>query len=74
MVPGKTPGPETTDPWEFVSLFRVTCQPDAGAGPAAAEPATARVMPWPHIVLILLPRLHHGSNLAFSVTSRHGLA
>jgi hypothetical protein len=31
-------------------------------------------MPWPHIVLILLPRLHHGSNLAFSVTSRHGLA
>jgi glycosyltransferase involved in cell wall biosynthesis len=52
---------ETTDPWEFVSLFR-----ELHANPAQewalrrAGQATARRYTWPHIVQrILLPRLYH---------------
>ena len=52
---------ETTDPWEFVSLFReLHANPAQERGLRRAGRATARCYAWPHIVQrILLPRLHH---------------
>ena len=52
---------ETTDPWEFVSLFReLHANPAQERALRRAGQATARCYAWPHIVQrILLPRLHH---------------
>jgi glycosyltransferase involved in cell wall biosynthesis len=51
---------ETTDPWEFVSLFQeLHANPGQERGLRRAGQATARHYTWPHIVQrILLPRLH----------------
>jgi glycosyltransferase involved in cell wall biosynthesis len=52
---------ETTDPWEFVSLFReLHTNPAQERALRRAGQATARRYAWPHIVQrLLLPRLHH---------------
>jgi glycosyltransferase involved in cell wall biosynthesis len=52
---------ETTDPWEFVSLFReLRANPAQEWGLRRAGQVTARRYAWPHIVQrLLLPRLHH---------------
>lgn len=52
---------ETTDPWEFVSLFReLRANPAQEWALRRAGRATARRYAWPHIVRrLLLPRLHH---------------
>jgi glycosyltransferase involved in cell wall biosynthesis len=51
---------ETTDPWEFVSLFgELRANPAREWALRRAGQATARRYTWPHIVQrILLPRLH----------------
>jgi glycosyltransferase involved in cell wall biosynthesis len=51
---------ETTDPWEFVSLFgELHVNPVRERALRRAGQATARYYAWPHIVQgILLPRLH----------------
>ena len=51
---------ETTDPWEFVSLFGgLHANPVRERALRRAGQATARYYAWPHIVQgILLPRLH----------------
>jgi glycosyltransferase involved in cell wall biosynthesis len=51
---------ETTDPWEFVSLFgKLQANPVQERALRRAGQATARYYAWPHIVQdILLPRLH----------------
>ena len=52
---------ETTNPWEFVSLFReLRANPAQERALRRAGRATAKRYVWPHIVQrILLPRLHH---------------
>ena len=52
---------ETTNPWEFVSLFReLHANPAQERALRRAGQATARCYAWPHIVQrILLPRLRH---------------
>jgi glycosyltransferase involved in cell wall biosynthesis len=52
---------ETTDPWEFVSLFRELCaNPAQERALRRAGRATAERYAWPHIVgQLLLPRLYH---------------
>jgi glycosyltransferase involved in cell wall biosynthesis len=54
---------ETTDPWEFVSLFRqLHANPTQERALRRAGQATARRYAWAHIVQrILLPRLHHAA-------------
>ena len=51
---------ETTDPWEFVSLFReLRAHPPQERALRRAGQVTAKHYAWPHIVQrILLPRLH----------------
>jgi glycosyltransferase involved in cell wall biosynthesis len=51
---------ETTDPWEFVSLFReLRANPAQERSLRRAGRATAERYAWPHIVQrLLLPRLH----------------
>lgn len=52
---------ETTDPWEFVDLFReLRANPAQERALRRAGRATAEQYAWPHIVQrLLLPRLHH---------------
>jgi glycosyltransferase involved in cell wall biosynthesis len=52
---------ETTDPWEFVSLFReLHANPAQERALRRAGRATAKRYAWPHIVQrLLLPRLYH---------------
>jgi glycosyltransferase involved in cell wall biosynthesis len=52
---------ETTNPWEFVSLFReLRANPAQEQALRRAGRVTARRYAWPHIIQrILLPRLHH---------------
>ena len=59
---------ETTDPWEFVSLFReLRANPAQEWALRRAGQATARRFAWPHIVQrILLPRLHHVAETSHS--------
>jgi glycosyltransferase involved in cell wall biosynthesis len=54
---------ETTNPWEFVSLFReLRANPAQERALRRAGRATAKRYVWPHIVQrILLPRLHHAA-------------
>jgi hypothetical protein len=51
---------ETTNPWEFVSLFQeLRANPAREQALRRAGQATARRYAWPHIVQrLLLPRLH----------------
>ena len=64
---------ETTDPWEFVSLFReLRANPAQEWALRRAGQATARRFAWPHIVQrILLPRLHHVAETSHYLTSNH---
>jgi glycosyltransferase involved in cell wall biosynthesis len=63
---------ETTDPWEFVSLFReLRANPAQERALRRAGRVTARHYTWTHIVQqILLPRLHHAADTSDRGTSR----
>jgi glycosyltransferase involved in cell wall biosynthesis len=67
---------ETTDPWEFVSLFReLRANPAQERALRRAGRATAERYAWPHIVQrLLLPRLHHVAETFKFITIKSGVA